>query len=150
MMKYINLCKQQSVKLSSLGWIVSFHLILVFSRISFIFFFLSIMSKVIVFWVTFFMKSPMCGEILIQYYIFQRWYATSTPNWDRKNCKRTVSRIINTTKRRQKTQIKELDTYIHSVVLKMEPFISPKGTRLHKACEKQNKTRRATVKKHQQ
>lgn len=49
-----------------------------------------------------------------------------------------------------KTQIKEPDTYIHSIVLKMELFISPKGTRLHKACEKQNKTGRATAKKHQQ
>lgn len=58
--------------------------------------------------------------------------------------------MINTTTRQQKTQIKEPDTYIHSIVLKMELFISPKGTRLHKACEKQNKTRRATVKKHQQ
>lgn len=58
--------------------------------------------------------------------------------------------MINTTTRQQKTQIKEPDTYIHSIVLKMELFISPKGTRLHKACEKQNKTRRATAKKHQQ
>lgn len=63
-----------------------------------------------------------------------------------KNCQQNYQHYKETTK----TQIKEPDTYIHSIVLKMELFISPKGTRLHKACEKQNKTGRATAKKHQQ